>query len=412
MLLSYMRDYHLPAVSRDAVNPQALDSQRTREFASCVSYFQDECMGFASLSQIVASMPPNDIQHQKALNIDSLSFKVKSFKLLRQRLAASVNDPTTHHAMVCLMSGAVYSHDFTTAKSHAVMLAQVLRTTSAPTDTVLIFEALWNDNQRAVMTLTRPCFDTDGWIANIFDPLYKSLLDSLPNTVGLQASAMGLDSCWDNFISRDAIIDTRHTAALLHLCLLDHRHATLHVFEYLRYKACVCVNRILNGYVDSLRSFGTGFFQGWHENDDDCVRLSARVQAYASLASIVWVRCVARIDDKYVCGGFSLWKANNTLIARTRAIITETEEMFSETAQNKYARIKLWTLYIGAYVEQEQASKAGQQDKASIQWFNDRLAKQAKAMRLVTWDAVRDVLLGFLYTDVLQPHGSTWFGCE
>jgi hypothetical protein len=409
MILSYSRDYHLPAINVDAVNPASSDSHRSRQWAFTVSFLQDECTAFAYLAQTVAAMPPDDLSHQRALHVESLSFKVKSVELLRQRLLTSVNDPATHRAMELLMAGAVYSQDFTIAKHHADMLAHLFQTARAPADPLLIWEAVYDDNQRAAMSLTRPSFDVDGWVADVCAPHFKPLADSLPTAVKVEAAANGLDPSLDDMSSRSAIIYARHTLAIFLLCIQDQTFSSPHLFSYMRYLVAVSINKLLNSYMDSLQSIEARADQRRQSGaNTNHVQLWARVQAYASLASVVWIRFVAMIDNKYVTRGFTLWKANDMLLERTKQILIDTDKIFDDADQVKYARIKLWTLYVGAYFEQLQARQDGD-DNASGHWYNVKLIEQTNVMGLTTWDSVRDVLLGFLHADILEPHGSVWF---
>ena len=94
-----------------------------------------------------------------------------------------------------------------------------------------------------------------------------------------------------------------------------------------------------------------------------------------------------------------------------RENMTKSEWMVSADAKspcnNNNNNARLWALYVGAYLEQAEVARTG--DSADKEWFNVRLVSYARAMGLLTWEPLRERLLHFLHTDVLQPHGSIWF---
>lgn len=401
MLLTYARDFYHPATNRDAVNLHSSDPYRSRRWAGYVSYLHDECTALAYLTQIVSAMSPGDLREQKQVKVEALKFQVKSVEQLRQRLIASPNEPTTLHAIVILLGAAVYDRQVEIGKRHTAILAQLFRTSHAATDHLLVFEALFRDNQLAAESLTRPFFDVEGWIAHTFASLFESLVEALPENVTVAAAAKGTDPTLDDIMLQDHLARARHILLVYHLCMSNPTYSTpLHLF-YMRFRVASSINKLLNAYMDSVQSF---------ESDIYRVRVWSRVRAYTSLASVVWIRTMAMIDNMYISPGHSVLKANYQLLAKAKEILTEHEEIFMADSQAQYARLRLFALYVGAYEEQVRQQRG--EGKAAGHWFNVKLVEHAKAMQLVTWDAVTEVLLGFLYTDVLQPHGSTWFDAD
>ena len=105
----------------------------------------------------------------------------------------------------------------------------------------------------------------------------------------------------------------------------------------------------------------------------------------------------------------SMYTGNEMRMSQLKEVLTESEWMVSDDVQRQYNGIRLWALYVGAYSEQAESLSTGFHDSAAKQWFNVRLARQANAMGLVSWQQVRERLLGVLHTDVMKPHGSLWF---
>jgi hypothetical protein len=352
LLMSYARDYYLPALNREFANPGVtLVTNRTLQWENCVRFLHDKCTAYAYLAQVSAAFPrgrsfPN--------------FTAKAIEELRERLARSSDDRKTHHGMLLLLSADVYNGNSVAAKHHGMMLAQLLRGASV-SDSTLIFRAIFNDSQGAMLSLGRPSFDVE-WVSRVFDPVFKYLVEDLEEmSVVMDSSIYGMSVC-------RAFINIRRCLSVFFLGLKDAKYASPAHMYYVRYLVTAAINELLHCFVDAR----------------------SQVEAYASLAGIVFIRATAGIDRIHVCGDFYLWDVNDMLLGKMKGLIEV----------KGYSRVKLWALYVGACVEQA---------RGKVEWYNVRLAEHVRGMGLVTWREVREVLMGFLYTDILKPHGSEWF---
>jgi hypothetical protein len=130
-------------------------------------------------------------------------------------------------------------------------------------------------------------------------------------------------------------------------------------------------------------------------------------QAYASLATILWLRKATGASEVGLAGAPPLFDANALLMRRLKQALEESKCMVAEDC--RYANVRLRALYVGAYQEQVGVADTGEQRSAKEDSFNVELALLAKQMRLVSWEQVREPHLGFLHADHLLPHGSEWF---
>lgn len=159
----------------------------------------------------------------------------------------------------------------------------------------------------------------------------------------------------------------------------------------------VVLGRLINHYLDSVYVMENG---DWQHLDQ--VR-GARVEACTSLSQIYLIRCKGKLDTLSVGDNIRLFKANPRILRRLRNLLEQDEWNLDQ----HYALMKLPALFVGAWAEQARA--AAKNGIAEDGWFNVRFAEQAARMGFETWGRVREVLLGFSYSDSLEPNGTRWF---
>jgi hypothetical protein len=135
-----------------------------------------------------------------------------------------------------------------------------------------------------------------------------------------------------------------------------------------------------------------------------------RVQAYGSLAFILWLPSVARLYKCKITDSVP-FDANQLLMTKLREGLVASEWMTLDTVQAKYIVMRLWALYGGAYAEQTQLVVVGTglQEDISKNWFKTKFVEQARSMGLISWDKARERIMRILYTDVLTPYPLDWF---
>lgn len=400
-LMMYTREYYLPAISTDATNPESVI--RPEDWQECVSLLGDACTAYAHLARVAAFMSqPGHGNKSNELARQALVFNGKGTLLLRKRIEKGVVDHNTLYVMSCFLAAEYYCRNFTAARSHAKMLGQLFPRDDAPVDYSLLLSVLRLDSILALRSLTRPSFDVEKWVPEVFARHHKPLLKMLPESISLGAMSIGLDeSLIDDPKLQDVIVRLRQVLVLYLLSFGDPTFAVYEFKVFVRYVVYVSLARLVHHYLDAELLYAD------QATVDSVITGRAQVQAYTSLAAILWVRWVATGKNYTADGDMDV--TNELLMDRLKEKMTDSEWMVSKNAQGLYTCARLWALYVGAYLEQAQIAGPASPESISKDWFNVRLAQQAKAMGLVSWEQVHERLLRFLHADVLQPHGSTWF---
>jgi hypothetical protein len=115
------------------------------------------------------------------------------------------------------------------------------------------------------------------------------------------------------------------------------------------------------------------------------------VQAFAVLATILWLRKVTRADAVKMGDSAVLFDANELLMSRLEDELEESKWMLAEEQERKYIRVRLWAIYVGAFLEQFDVAierRTNPFATASKQYFNVRFAEQARAIGFTTWQQV------------------------
>lgn len=399
--MQYTRELYLPGLVRDALNQDAKVAEESQEWADCVSALEDPVTAYAHLARIAAAMTPFD----ESFGMQLLIFKSKGTELLRQRIANGEINHKTMLAMSCLHLAANHAREYTAARSHAKALIQLFQRGDVPIDRVLLYRTVAQHGQMVSTTLERPSFDVEGWLAEIMAEEFQPLIDALPPFISFEAVSEGIDASIEDERLRNVLGKLRQGLGLFMVSALDPTYATFDYRQLIRYVVNSSLMIIVNVYLDAKT-----WLDQSHRTSPRSERGYFHAQAYASLATILWLRKGTGASDVGLAGAPPLFDANPLLMSRLKQVLTESEWMVSDEAQSKkYATVRLWAIYVGAYQEHADVVDAGSHRSASGDWFNVELALQAKEMGLVTWEQVREPLLGFMHADMLTPHGSTWF---
>ena len=330
-------------------------------------------------------------------------------------------------------------------------------------------EVIFLDNQRAAMTLSRPVFETDGWLGDIFQPLAMDLVswvaknfwplarDLWTSTPVLFRAATGLDSSIDKGELRISMRETRIGLVcfeqLLASLMTEDSWATLTIRPLFNH------NRLLSFYVDLnteilelQRSLVPGLAIASSSEPATLPRLCS--QAAATLTAIYWGRCAGQIEGSPIGSSKEcLFRARPRILGRVAELRALFEAFRIPGAPDNSASLWFWVLFVGAWAEQCEAAttlarkvattsrlnnkgkgKQGENEEAAAAaeaaqsgannelllpdpaicpeetgWFNIKLRAQAREMGVITWDAAHNILTGFLYIDQSPCHGSQWF---
>jgi hypothetical protein len=414
----------------------------------------DQCTGYGHLAR-VASARSVLRQSNGDWTVDSQAseFRVKTLSLLQSRISGRLTemevaaDRTILYAISCLLCADVYARDFSAAKSHGSMLARLYQDHAAPLDFDLLSDAFRHDTNLAVMFLTRSSFDLESWLSGLYRERLDSIRTHLPESMSLTTMERRLDRSLSSDKLRDIFacenqassvyLKVRHdpvfrTADDLSLSSADSRFL-------IRYLTILNMSRLVNHYLDAedISSSAT----------EPSTVSDAQVQAFTSLAAILWIRnyiipnggpkdrgATAPLPSRNA-PRIKLFDSTELLFVRLKQSLIRTKWMAysRDPAYQKYTRVRLWALYVGALLEQQEqqrlqceggnnASPAGNfADQATPKsddstysatlesWFNAEFAEQIDLMSRPSWPLVREILRGFLYTDMMKPNGSTWF---
>lgn len=251
--------------------------------------------------------------------------------------------------------------------------------------------------QRTCLAFSRSAFDLDTWVPQQFAPWYSALTAEMPSEVLYEACEKRVDASVAAPIMRSIMTEAAHCLAVFVLTRKDETFAVAKIFVYLRCRVTVCIGRLINHYLDSVALMERDKWQ-----NIDGLRV-ARVEAYISLAQAYVMRRRAGIDSFRMGDNVTIFNANPQILIRIRELLEQDEWNDEE----RYGRMKLSALFVGAWAEQAGATSTSHPE---TEWFNIKLATQAAKMGLRSWEDVREVLLGFNYSDWMQPNGSTWFG--
>ena len=331
-------------------------------------------------------------------------------------------------------------------------------------------EVILVDNQRAAMTLSRPVFETDGWVGDIFQPLAMDLLswvaknfwplarDLWTSTRDLFRAATGLDSSIDTGELRTSMRETRIGLVCFEQLLAS--LITADSWGTLTIRPLFNHNRLLSFYVDlntEILEIQRSLFDGLAvANSSDLTRLPRLCsQAAAILTAIYWGRCAGHIESSPIGSSKEcVFRAGPKLLGRIVELRSLFEAYRIPGAPDNSANLWFWVLFVGAWAEQCQAAttlarkaattisrmnKKGKGKQGAIEeaaaaeaaqsgvenehlllpdpamrpektrWFNIKLRAQAREMGVITWSTARDILTGFLYTEQSPCHGSQWF---
>lgn len=410
-ILLFYRDCLLPAMYALETNstPKA---QGLRNWQDSASALHEQCTAYSFLARSALLMSASDPPESK-LAMQAVAWKVKASAILRTQLVdeANLDEHQTHRSMFHLLITEVFAKNTAGAAVHAKMLSCLLMKykETHPLDLRFLYKVAYNDFQRASMCLERPAFDFDIWIPQQFGPSWQRARSSLPLLKGTAFS--GLDSSIEDEKLRDILVWHRELMEFVGVVTRDASVTNSLTWPFLSSRATCGQARLVDHSLDQVALVKS--------NDDtrhqplDKVRESIAVQdaawisAYTALAALYWTRAVSRIENISVgrtsTGPVStIYEAGPTILAAMKNALIASEA----SHDLKRDRIRLWALYVGALGEQ---TNSGESLDACKSWFNVHFAKQARAMKLLAWNEVKEPLKGFLYTDHLRPHGSQWF---
>lgn len=418
--MEYSRDYYLPGIQRDVNNPGL--RVVGPEWAQCVAFLQDKGLAYSHFARIAALIASDSQQSDvtEDFHTQALIFKSKSMALLRERLAQEPGDPKTYSQILLLMNAELYDRNFAAASAHGAILATLLQNGTIKGDTTFLFKVVYHDAQRASMSMTRPLLDLDHWVPDQIIPIDHLVTPDSPLAVLLGARSLELDPSLNaNPQLKQTMADFKQTCLSLLLAMTDKKFADSQAVFYGRFYMSISMGRLVNRYLDAAART--------NESSDNLLLQDesaghARMSAYVSLAALLLLRCLTRIDSVRISGNIILFSANMLIMHRLKETLMVNGRHSRSEIQGKFANARLYALFVGAWLEQARAALQkrasgsspdsdtdASSSSADLGWFNCEFAEQARSMKLYKWTEVRKILQQFVYADVLEPTGAHWF---
>ena len=407
-LMLFCRNFFLPSLYRIETQSVNTAIAAARDWEDFIAALHDSGTAYGYLSRL--AVVKGSITGDSTMATQALMYRNQSSALLRAHITKSSNpnDLQTHRSVYALFTADLVARNLSRASIHARVLAHLLQRVGrhSTIDPAFLRRVLFNGMQRTSMTLSRSAFDLEKWVPKQFHDEWKQVLESIP--LSSREASRFLDPSVDKGKLRVILIDLREQFEAYKILVSDSTSQKLFNFFSVTSRVLVDCLRLLNHYVDvttQVRSTemlvgSPAFPQGY-----------AYIQTYTCLATVYWIRAISMHD---VPVGSIHPGAGNTVFDTSSTILIHLWQALSQSETHTlpmqptlvYPRLRLWALYIAATAERDES---GSQEDAEDGWYNVRFAAQAKSMKLHSWQDVRKILEGFLYTDFIQSDGSRWF---
>jgi hypothetical protein len=410
-VLLFYRDCLLPALHAFESNSTP-KVQGMRSWQESVSALHEECTAYSFLARSALVMSAADAPESK-LALQAMAWKVKASAILRADLArgGSQDERQIHRSICYLLITELMARNTAGAAVHAKMLSSLMRQyqKTRPLDLRLLYRAIYNDTQRASMSLSRPAFDYETWIPQQFGPIWQSARSHLPP---LQPTVVsGVDPSIEDEKLRAIFVLFRELLEWVVMITVDPSKANALTWTFLTSRTTTGQARLVDYYLDQISLVKSLDDVRYHTPTKVHASLAAQSSAWISvciaLAALYWTRAISK-NENIAVGRTStgavgtIYEAGPAILAEIKSALTASDE----TLESKHDKSRLWVSYVGAMAEQSNTKGRLDADKS---WFNVRFARQAQAMGLFTWNEVKEALTGFLYADHMRPHGSQWF---
>jgi hypothetical protein len=385
-LITFYREYHLPLQHWRRVDASRTSSYATTFFQHIVNALQDSCTGYAYLSGY-ASLIANRT-HDTAMATVALDFRARAYMHLHERLAQGWAHAQTSLAwtLYSFFTSSINGHDFAAAEIHGRALRDILQAMPSWDDERLLNSLLWQDLQRAALTLTRPLFDlrrmTKSLVAGpFFSLVWRNMRHArLKDTTALDAKVANIFSETSYLL----FMTDGHTHGQFRL--------TKPAIRQTAARSLVLEGQLLNHYVDKTADIAATPDSEKSNHRDICVLL----------AGLYWLRRAGhhegfRVKSKSPEPYGNIYDSGTQIRERIRRAMMDARPM----EMSSDPTLLLWILYVGSVIEQNLDSPD--------MWFNRVFAAQALRMDLADWTGVETVLAEVLYRPELSPDAPRYF---
>ena len=348
-ILKLCHDVYLPSMYAYVQSNRG--SLVERDWSMARMYLQDETIAYATLTvgvSFLSTYLPDD--QSSSLAQPLLQVRAKSLEKLRMQLSSSNSCSMQSACMaICsLQAGSLYLRNFSETRAHGVALAHLFKTKLPELGTHLALCAIDHECERALMTLTRPCFDFDIWAPETFALDLGSIALRLPPAFHLHSTDNHMECSLSDLTLRDVVRQARHIQAMAEAIETEITVNGTDKYFYFRVHTILVLARALNLYLDIVEC---PVASGTHPHIEP---LPPRIQVSFPLAVMYWVRTVAGLDAMYTRRSRTSRNyrtVGDAILAQLKGFVAMWETSLSEAEVRNNADVMLWILYIGAQTE-------------------------------------------------------------
>lgn len=396
----FTRDCLLPSLHGKEVDLAKTTVYMDAFWRDTVDGLQDECIGYAYLSRS-ASIITTITVNQETENL-SFYFKSLAIAALRKRmkdLKTAKTKLTLCWAIYSLFSAEVAAHNFPAAEIHGKFLRQLIQPEGngvpVMTDSRFRQSAMYQDIQRASVSLTRPSFDLDRWLAEFLPGTWLEEIG-----LDIKLPPVPLDLAIEDIHLRDVFDQTKQWLMVLGIILSDTSLITPFVISNGSTRLLILEGQLINIYLDTVEELESAPVSG---------NLHLYHLACCCLAALTWLRRMGNhenmgIGSRLSLTGTNVYNAGPIVLTEMSKLLMKSETEAEKSTCPFAMRIRLWALYVGAIVEQSLPAI-----DPLTGYHNVQFCALARRMDLKRWESVQSVLDGFLYFEGVGPTACAWF---
>jgi hypothetical protein len=428
-LLAFNRNCLLPSIHGREIDVAGTTSYATSYWQDSIASLQDECQGCGYLARFAAILA--SITSDRKMMMTAMVFKQRASELLRLRLAKRANMQLQSRrgnaqltdlcwSIYSLLTADVAAQNYSAAAMHGRILRKFLQPEDhslAVTDGRLLHAVLYNDTQRASVSLARPSFDLNRLALDSLSLRAKlDEITSSPSHFVYRRYPNSLDSTLRQANLRNIFTEMRQLLEIAWMMAANAELATDNLIVYLSTWVLICEGRLINHILDTTPAVTSA---RWHSVGQ---QKSSSGHTEACLAALYWLRRVSRHEG---CGvqlagtGTTVFNAGpiilrklkhylldhgtvTTSLSNTVEMLASRNEILPFYQSAGAARMRLWISYIAAIAERA----SGSPNKEFQRYF----VQQSREMRYTSWqDVSESVLKGFLYDESVDPDTPGWF---
>ena len=419
-----------------SIHGRAMDIANTAFYiTSCwqdsIASLQDECKGCGYLARFAAILA--SITSDPKMMTTAMVFKQRATELLRSRLAKYGNMQVQSRrgnarvvnlclSIYSLLAADVAAQNYSAAAVHGRILTKFLQPEDpslAVTNAKLLHSVLYQDMQRASISLTRPSFDLNRLALNSLSARAK--LDEITGSregFVYRRYPTPLDPALKLVNLRNVFTEMRQLLEIAWMIAAYSQLGTDVLIVYLSSWVLICEGRLVNHIIDRTSGMTSDPWESLGPQKD----FTGHTEA--CLAALYWLRRLAR--HEVLSGtGTPVYNAGPIILQRLRPYLLDHDPVKtadgstlgkrlgyksctrispSDQADKSAgaSRLRLWISYVAAIAE-----RASRSPKTE---FQRNFLQLSRSMRYTSWQDVREsVLKGFLYDESVDPGTPVWF---